>query len=61
MASYNSDIKGLQNRGENNCFINVAIQTLWNLKDVRKKILSISHSHSKEIPCVTCEISVIFI
>ena len=54
-----SILKGLQNRGENNCFINVIIQILWNIKDTRNQLISRSHSHESQISCITCEISVI--
>ena len=63
---YQSVVKGLQNnRGENNCFLNVVIQSLWRLHSFRKKFLewtnhdcSDIHSQSSEITCVYCALTV---
>jgi ubiquitin C-terminal hydrolase len=52
-----TDLRGLQNKGENNCFINVVIQSLWNIKKLQESFVSNSHSHDCS-DCITCEISV---
>lgn len=52
-------LKGLQNKGENNCFINVVVQILWNIPETRNQLLSQTHVHENPTPCITCEISVI--
>ena len=52
------ELKGLQNKGENNCFINVVVQILWNLNEARETIINSSHSHTEQYQCITCEISV---
>lgn len=53
--------RGLINRGENNCFINVVVQILWTIPEARTLIMSQSHSHSAGVSCLTCEISVFII
>ena len=38
--------RGLANHGENNCFLNVVIQSLWHLTPVRERLLSAApHRH----------------
>ena len=39
--------KGLQNKGENNCFINSVVQIIWSLKDLRN--LNIDSIHSNDL------------
>lgn len=51
-------LKGLQNKGENNCFINVVVQLLFSFKQVRESILSNTHNHPITVSCLTCELSV---
>ncbi|CAL5369182.1 unnamed protein product [Camellia sinensis] len=54
---------GLRNVGENNCFINVIVQSLWHLRKFRGKFLRRStpaHVHIKD-PCIVCELRGIFI
>ncbi|KAF5960980.1 hypothetical protein HYC85_002189 [Camellia sinensis] len=54
---------GLRNVGENNCFINVIVQSLWHLRTFRGKFLRRStpaHVHIKD-PCIVCELRGIFI
>ncbi|XP_028123701.1 uncharacterized protein LOC114320838 isoform X2 [Camellia sinensis] len=49
---------GLRNVGENNCFINVIVQSLWHLRTFRGKFLRRStsaHAHIKD-PCIVCEL-----
>ncbi|KAF5960976.1 hypothetical protein HYC85_002185 [Camellia sinensis] len=53
---------GLRNDGENNCFINVIVQSLWHLRTFRGKFLRRStpaHVHIKD-PCIVCELHGIF-
>ncbi|THG16551.1 hypothetical protein TEA_012123 [Camellia sinensis var. sinensis] len=53
---------GLINDGENNCFLNVIVQSLWHLRTFRGEFLSISksvHAHIGD-PCVVCAIYDIF-
>ena len=51
--------KGLQNKGENNCFINSVVQIIWSLKDLRNQLILSSHTHKTQSLCISCEISVI--
>ncbi|XP_019152794.1 PREDICTED: uncharacterized protein LOC109149467 isoform X2 [Ipomoea nil] len=53
---------GLQNEiGEYNCFLNVIIQSLWNLKRFRDEFLRSSSEHIHVgNPCVTCALYDIF-
>ncbi|GMP29044.1 hypothetical protein CsSME_00004322 [Camellia sinensis var. sinensis] len=53
---------GLINDGENNCFLNVIVQSLWHLRTFRGEFLSISKSVHVHIgdPCVVCAIYDIF-
>lgn len=51
--------KGLCNRGENNCFINVVVQILWTVPEARAYLMSQTHSHQSSLSCLSCEISVI--
>ena len=41
--SYDVAFKGMGNRGENNCFLNVVIQSLWHLASFRNNFLSCQH------------------
>ncbi|CAL5324339.1 unnamed protein product [Camellia sinensis] len=53
---------GLRNVGENNCFINVIVQSFWHLRTFRGKFLRRStpaHAHIKD-PCIVCELHGIF-
>ncbi|GMP27330.1 hypothetical protein CsSME_00003370 [Camellia sinensis var. sinensis] len=53
---------GLRNVGENNCFINVIVQSLWHLRTFRGKFLRRStpaHAHIKD-RCIVCELHGIF-
>eukprot|EP01119_Soliformovum_irregulare_P008684 TRINITY_DN21784_c0_g1_i1.p1 TRINITY_DN21784_c0_g1~~TRINITY_DN21784_c0_g1_i1.p1 ORF type:complete len:543 (-),score=119.88 TRINITY_DN21784_c0_g1_i1:8-1636(-) len=53
--------KGLDNfRGENNCFINVVIQSLWHLDSFRKAFSSRPREHKHVEPCVFCALEAIF-
>ncbi|KAJ6860826.1 hypothetical protein NC651_037032 [Populus alba x Populus x berolinensis] len=48
--------------GENNCFLNVIIQCLWNIQLVRNELCSITdsgHEHFGD-PCIVCELAEIF-
>ena len=51
---------GLENKGQNNCFINVVIQILWHMSEIRNQFINESHTHDKNALCITCEIIVIF-
>ncbi|KAJ6734777.1 UBIQUITIN SPECIFIC PROTEINASE [Salix purpurea] len=54
---------GLKNYiGENNCFLNVIIQCLWNIQLVRNELCSITDSGHEHIgdPCVVCELAQVF-
>ncbi|KAG6741785.1 hypothetical protein POTOM_055064 [Populus tomentosa] len=48
--------------GENNCFLNVIIQCLWNIQLVRNELCSITDSGHEHIgdPCIVCELAEIF-
>ena len=54
--------KGLDNRfGENNCFLNVVIQSLWHLDSFRTKFIDWdSHKHQEDNNCVHCSLKVKF-
>ncbi|KAI8030251.1 Inactive ubiquitin carboxyl-terminal hydrolase 54, partial [Camellia lanceoleosa] len=52
----------LRNVGENSCFINVIVQSLWHLRTFRGKFLRRStpaHAHTED-PCIVCELHGIF-
>ncbi|KAF9663778.1 hypothetical protein SADUNF_Sadunf17G0087400 [Salix dunnii] len=54
---------GLKNDiGENNCFLNVIIQCLWNIQLVRNELCRITDSGHEHIgdPCVVCELARVF-
>ena len=51
------EIRGLKNEGENNCYLNVIVQTFWNLAKLKSSLISVIHTH-EETNCVTCELSV---
>jgi len=60
-----NDEKGLLNfMGENNCFLNVVIQSLWHLEPFRAKFTShdalSSHHHQEREECVYCSLEIIF-
>ena len=40
---YDLTFKGLENKGENNCFINVVIQSLWHLASFRNTFVTCKH------------------
>jgi hypothetical protein len=54
--------RGLKNLGENNCFLNVVIQALWQLQGSRYKFCQTeNHNHNKQPnACVFCALKVIF-
>ncbi|OQR99160.1 inactive ubiquitin carboxyl-terminal hydrolase [Thraustotheca clavata] len=55
--------KGLTNYfGQNNCFLNVVIQSLWHLDSFRVLIRTLDHStlHNINQSCVLCELKEIF-
>ncbi len=54
--------KGLENRfGENNCFLNVVIQSLWHLKEFRRNFKhQEKHNHPKDTACIFCALEVFF-
>ena len=55
-----SEDKGLSNRaGENNCFLNVTIQSLWHLKPFRDYFESQTVSHKPDCHCVHCALAII--
>ena len=47
LQEYDTFFRGLQNMGENNCFLNVVIQTLWHLGSFRSQFLlaNVCHRH----------------
>ncbi|CAK7338602.1 unnamed protein product [Dovyalis caffra] len=53
---------GLKNDGENNCFLNVIIQCLWNIQPVRYELSSISDSGHEHVgdPCIVCGLAEVF-
>ncbi len=53
-----SEEKGLTNFGENNCFINVVIQSLWHLEPFRLKFTQEKERHRHEEHCVYCALEV---
>ena len=57
-------LKGLSNpMGEYNCFLNVVIQSLWNLEIFRELFLSIdpkNHKHKSFESCVYCSLQNLF-
>ena len=53
--------RGLQNKiGENNCFLNVVIQSLWHLEEFRKNFKRSTHYHinSSNEACIFCALEV---
>lgn len=53
--------KGLSNNtGENNCFLNSAVQILWHLDAFRKNFNLLSHHACLENSCIFCALKVIF-
>lgn len=51
--------KGLLNYlGENNCFLNVVIQSLWHLEAFRQKFTSEKELHKHQEHCVYCSLEV---
>ena len=54
------DEKGLQNRaGDNHCFLNVTIQSLWHLKAFRDIFEAKPVQHPPQCQCVHCALTVI--
>ncbi|CAK9179751.1 unnamed protein product [Ilex paraguariensis] len=51
---------GMRNCGENNCFINATIQSLWHLKWFRDELLSLSEHEDVGDPCVVCALRKLF-
>lgn len=51
--------KGLSNQGENHCFLNVVIQTLWHLEPFRTAFKSVAHSCDLET-CILCSLREVF-
>ena len=46
-TSYDLTFAGLENRGANNCFLNVCIQSMWHLASFRNNFLTcMHHKHS---------------
>ena len=62
MAMFREDTinKGLSNdTGENNCFLNVVIQSLWHLNDFRSKFKEqATHEHDERSACIFCALEV---
>jgi ubiquitin C-terminal hydrolase len=58
--------KGLKNRGENLCFLNVVIQALWHLEPFREQFMHRNaHVHKQSSTsglqdCLSCELTTIF-
>ena len=53
--------KGLLNYiGENNCFLNVVIQSLWHLDSFRLKFTSEKELHRHQEHCVYCSLEVYY-
>lgn len=55
-------IKGLNNDvGLNHCFLNVVIQSLWQVAAFRERLISLDYTHvHKNNPCVFCALRTIF-
>lgn len=52
--------KGLSNRaGENNCFLNVTIQSLWHLEPFRNAFESTVTRHAPDCNCVHCALTIV--
>lgn len=55
-----TEIKGIKNEtGDNNCFLNSIIQTIWHIDSFRAKILELKHDTHDE-SCVMCALTRIF-
>lgn len=53
--------KGLRNElGQNNCFLNVIIQSIWHLSSFRTLISSASHRHREGTACILCTLQELF-
>jgi hypothetical protein len=53
--------KGLENKeGQNNCFLNVGIQSLWHLEPFHRAFVQLSQHapHPAGDPCVFCALKV---
>lgn len=55
-----SVVKGVENPpGENHCFLNVIIQSLYRLTSFRDPFLQITHTHQTDDNCVLCSLQTI--
>jgi uncharacterized UBP type Zn finger protein len=45
VSRYDKAFKGLQNKGENNCYLNVVIQSLWHLASFRNNFVRHTKQH----------------
>jgi len=54
--------KGLENNiGENNCFLNVVIQSLWHLEEFKRRFtFAVKQKHIHQDPCGYCSLELIF-
>jgi len=60
-AHHKSAGKGLQNaRGENNCFLNVIVQSLWHLESFRVLLSTVVHVHAEHTFCIICALQELF-
>lgn len=57
--------KGLGNDvGENNCFLNAVLQSLWHLHSFRQIVIANDHRHVKPTPtfqCILCSLQALFV
>lgn len=64
LLKHMSKHKGLQNGfGQNNCFLNVILQTLWHLDSFRVLITSNEHRHKTkdgQYGCLICSLQTLF-
>lgn len=54
------EMKGLENRGANNCFLNVVIQTLWHTESFRESFGNSLNYHKcpENKACIICSLYV---